>query len=74
MGVAICVGVGMGFCKVPIDEQDLACQDKIVQMVMQKPCRAKHWLCQLLAMIRILKFYPKLVLIENFWKNFIWRI
>ena len=29
-GVAVCVRVGMCFCKVPVDEQELSCHDKTV--------------------------------------------
>jgi hypothetical protein len=36
-GVAVCVGVGMRFCKVPVSGQDLSCHDKIVLVAMQKP-------------------------------------
>ena len=31
-GVAVCVGVGMRFCKVPVDGRKFSCHDKVVQM------------------------------------------
>ena len=36
-GVAVCVRVGMRFCKVPVNGAKLSRHDKIVQMTMQKP-------------------------------------
>ena len=30
--VAVCVGVGMRFCKVPVDRREFSCHDEVVQM------------------------------------------